>query len=101
MSYQQHCHSQKNKTEKKKSKRRETRKEEEEELSTDQNQLPGRHYQHLHEAAAERQEYCLQGERKNKGRRKHTEAEERRRRTNVCHHNRLPLRQRHREPPAP
>ena len=38
---------------------------------------------------------------KNKGRRKHTEVEERRRRTNVCHHNRLPLRQRHREPPAP
>jgi hypothetical protein len=54
MSYQQHRHSQKNKTEKKESKRRETRKEEEEELSTGQNQLPGRHYQHVYEAAAER-----------------------------------------------
>jgi len=43
----------------------------------------------------------LSGETKNRGNRQHDEVEERRKRSNVCHNNRLPRQQRHREPPTP
>jgi hypothetical protein len=63
VSYQQHRHSQKTKQRAKEGKHAEKRKN----CRPARISSPGRRHQHLHEAAAERQEHCLQGERKKTG----------------------------------